>query len=57
MFESMKYFLRRHEWGGSLGRLNRTLFLMVIDSASRDALHGTGKPTFNTPSNVIRPNQ
>lgn len=57
MFEPMKCFLRRHEWGGSLGRLNRTLFLMLIDSASRAVSHGMGKPTFNTPSNFIRPNQ
>jgi hypothetical protein len=57
MFEPVKYFSRRPEWVSLLSRLNRTLFLMAIDSASRAASHSPGKPAFNTTSNFIGPNQ
>jgi len=57
MFEPVKYFSHRPEWVGPLSRLNRTLFLMAIDSASRSSSHSPGKPTFNTTSNFIGPNQ
>jgi hypothetical protein len=57
MFEAIKCFSCCPEWGGSLSRLNRTLFLMVIDSASHAVSHRAGKLTFNTASNLIRPNQ
>ena len=57
MFEPVKCFLRRLEWVSPLSRLNRTLFLMLIDSASRTASHYRGKSAFNITSNIIRPNQ
>jgi VanZ family protein len=57
MFEPVKYFSHRPEWVSSLSRLNRTLFLMVIDSVSRFVSHSPGKPTFNTPSDFIGPDQ
>lgn len=57
MFEPVKCFLRRLEWVGSWNRLNRTLFLRVIGSASRTVLHGRGKSAFNITSTFIRPNQ
>jgi hypothetical protein len=57
MFEPVKRFLRRLEWTRPLSRLNRTLFLMVIDSASRTVLLQPGKSAFNITSNFIRPNQ
>lgn len=57
MFELVIYFLRRLEWVSPLSRLNRTLFLMLIDSASRTASHNRGKSAFNISSNFIRPNQ
>jgi hypothetical protein len=57
MFGPKKCFSPRPEWGGSLGRINRTLFLMVIDAASRTGSHNPSKPSFNITSNFIRPNQ
>jgi len=57
MFQSIPYVPRRLEWLSPLSRLNRTLFLMVIDSAFRTASHNRDKSTFNTTSNFIRPNQ
>jgi hypothetical protein len=57
MFEPVKCFSRRLEWTRPLNRLNRALFLMVIDSASRTALYSWGKSAFNITSNFIRPNQ
>ena len=57
MFESVKCFLRYLESVSSWNRLNRTLFLMVIDSSSRAVSQSRGKSAFNITSNFIRPNQ
>lgn len=57
MLESVKCFLRRLEWVCPWSRLNRTLFLRVIDSVSRTASHSRGKAIFNITSNFISPNQ
>ena len=57
MFEPVKCFSRRLEWIRLLSRLNRTLFLMVIDSVSRTVLYNRDKSAFNITSNFIRPNQ
>ncbi len=57
MFEPVKCFLRCLESVSSWGRLNRMLFLMVIDSSSRTVPHSRGKSAFNITSNFIRPNQ
>ncbi len=57
MFESVKYFLRCLESVSLWSLLNRTLFLRVIDSASRTVLHNRGKSAFNITSNFINPNQ
>jgi hypothetical protein len=43
--------------GGSLSRLNGSLFLMLLDSAFRAVSLNPGKPIFNIVSNFIRPNQ
>ncbi len=57
MFEPVKCFSRCLESVSSWGRLNRTLFLMLIDSSSRTISHSWGKSAFNITSNFIRPNQ
>jgi hypothetical protein len=57
MFEPVKCFLRCLESLSSWGRLNKTLFLMLIDSSSRTVSHSRGKSAFNIASNFIRPNQ
>jgi hypothetical protein len=57
MFEPVKYFSRRLEWTRPLSRLNRALFLMVIDSVYRTVLYSRGKSAFNITSNFIRSNQ
>jgi len=57
MFEPALYFSPYPALTGSLGRLNRTLFLTVIDSASRAAAHGPIKPNLEAASNFIWPNQ
>jgi hypothetical protein len=57
MFEPLDVF---HVFPGlvcPLGRLNKTLFLMLIDSASRAVSSPLGKPGFCATSNFIRPNQ
>ena len=55
MFEMAKCISRRPEWAGSLSRLNRTLFLMLIDSASRAASHCPGKLNLSASSNRAYP--
>jgi len=57
MFEPIQYVPRCPGWLSPLRRLNRTLFLMVIDPTFRTASHYRDKSTFNTTSNFIRPNQ
>ena len=57
MFEPVKCFLRYLDSVSSLSRLNRTLFLMIIDSASRTVSHNRGKSAFNTTANFSWPNQ
>ncbi len=57
MFEPVKFFLWCLESLSSWGHLNRTLFLMVIDSSSRTVSHSGDKSAFNITSNFIRPNQ
>jgi hypothetical protein len=57
MFEPALYFSRHPALTGSLARLNRTLFLMVIDSASLAATHSPSKLNLNATSNFIWPNQ
>lgn len=57
MFEPETYLLRCAESPGSWGRLNRTLFSMLIDSTSRTTSACFGKSTVNPASNFVRPNQ
>jgi hypothetical protein len=57
MFEPALYFSRHPALTGSLVRLNRTLFLMLVDPASLAAAHSPGKLNFNTASSFIWPNQ
>jgi hypothetical protein len=57
MFEPALYFPRRPASTGLLASLNRTLFLMLIDPASRVAAHSPGKLNLNATSSFIRPNQ
>jgi len=57
MFEPALYFSRHPALTGSLARLDRTLFSMLIDSASRAAAHSPGKPNLDATSNFIWPNQ
>jgi len=57
MFEPALYFSRRPALTGSLARLNRTLLLMVIDSASLAATHSPSKLNLDAISNFIWPNQ
>jgi hypothetical protein len=57
MFEPVEYFSCCPASVGSLSRLNSKLFSMLIDSAFRSVPHGRGKPTINTTSNFIGPNQ
>jgi hypothetical protein len=57
MFEPAPYFSRHSALTGSLAHLNRTLFLMVIDSASFAATHSPSKLNLNDTSDFIWPNQ
>jgi len=57
MFETSWCFSRHPALTGSLARLNRTLFLMLIDSASFAATHGPSKLSLDATSNFIWPNQ
>jgi hypothetical protein len=57
MFEPALYFSRHPALTGSLARLNRTLFLMAIDSASLAATHSPSKLNLNATSNFTWPNQ
>lgn len=57
MFKPLSGLSRNAEWCGSLSRLNKTLFLMLIDSAGCAVSHGLGKTSVNITSNFIGPNQ
>jgi hypothetical protein len=56
-FEPAQYFSRHPALTGTLSRLDKTLLLMAIDSASRTVSPSLGTPAFNATSNFIRPNQ
>lgn len=57
MFELARHFWRKPVLSDLLSRLNRTLFLMLIDSTSLAAPRSPGNPVFNITSNFFRPNQ